>query len=234
LINIGHAGGADSACDACTFCAINGRRTPPCPSARSERRSPPSAAQPDQRRALAAPLPSPCETTRFTGRFTAMRTAIRTASAGARQASRPLRQCVPPPGRRFRGTTTPSPSRVHRQRKNGQSGGPQHNPPAAYRESPAFSRPPLRLAPGRGTTPPTAERLRSWRRCSDDNTLAVMKRWAARSAPDGARAPRPIPAAPHPLPTPHPALGTRTAPCYRPERRTERDDAPAPTRRTRP
>ena len=118
--------------------------------------------------------------------------------------------------------------------KNGQSGGPQRIPPAAYRESPAFSRPPLRLAPGRGTTPPTAERLRSWRRCSDDNTLAVMKRWAARSAPDGARAPRPIPAAPHPLPTPHPALGTRTAPCYRPERCTERDDAPAPARRTRP
>ena len=82
---------------------------------------------------------------------------------------------------------------------------------------------------------PIAERLRPSRRCSDDNTLAVMKRWAARSAPDGARAPRPSPAAaPHALPTPHPALGTRAAPCYRPERQAERDDAPAPARRTRP
>ena len=124
---------------------------------------------------------------------------------------------------------------MHRQRTKGQTGGPQRIPPAAYRESPAFPGPPLRLVPGRGTTPPTGERLRRSRRCSDDNTLAVMKRWAVRSAPDDARAPRPSPAAaPHALPTPHPALGTRAAPCYRPERRAERDDATASTRRTRP
>ena len=116
----------------------------------------------------------------------------------------------------------------------GQTGGPKRNSPAAYRESPVFSGPPLRLAPGRGTTPPIAERLRPSRRCSEDNTLAVMKRWAARSAPDGARALRPSPAAPHALPTPPPALGTRAAPCYRPERHAECDDAPAPARRTRP